>query len=280
MQSPPRTKVYLEGRYRKLTRDLPQTIFWCPKCKGHARRRKGCSQCEGFGKLTRDSVQERVGWVLGKAFGTRNHKFHGAGREDLDVRMLGEGRPFVFELVGPKITDVDLATQEQVINDRNEGRLEIVGLHWTEKERVRVLKESKHAKRYCARIAFDGDGATLPIDEILGQRFIVEQQTPGRVAHRRADKIRERWVEVESLELLEEPNVLEAVIKAEHGTYVKEAISGEDERTRPSLTELLGVPCRCIELDVLGLMDEEGDGAVVTPAPEQPPAFGTGIDLG
>lgn len=27
-------------------------------------------------------------------------KFHSAGREDIDVRMLGEGRPFVLQLIG------------------------------------------------------------------------------------------------------------------------------------------------------------------------------------
>jgi tRNA U54 and U55 pseudouridine synthase Pus10 len=63
----PRGKVFLEGRYRKLSRDLPQTIFFCPDCKGHPRRRKNCARCEGFGKLTRDSVQELVAWVLGAA---------------------------------------------------------------------------------------------------------------------------------------------------------------------------------------------------------------------
>lgn len=291
MQSPPRTKVYLEGRYRKLSRDLPQTIFWCPKCKGHTRRRRGCPQCEGFGKLTRDSVQELVGWVLGKAFGTRHHKFHGAGREDMDVRMLGEGRPFVLELVGPRVSDVDLAEQERTINERNAGRLEIVGLHWTEKERIRVLKESKHAKRYRARIALSealDDGRVV---DLVGRRFTVQQQTPNRVAHRRADLIRERWVEVESIVPLAPAaseqqagedaaaHEVEVVLLTEHGTYVKEAISGEEERTQPSLSDLLGVECRCVELDVLGLLDEEGEESVVTPAADLPPAFGTGIDV-
>ena len=89
MQNLPKVKVFVEGRYRKLTRDLPQTVYFCPECKGHPRRRKKCERCEGFGKLSRDSVQELVAWVLGKAFGTRKNKFHGSGREDVDVRMLG-----------------------------------------------------------------------------------------------------------------------------------------------------------------------------------------------
>ena len=30
---PPRPTVYLESRYRKLERGLPQTIFYCPECQ-------------------------------------------------------------------------------------------------------------------------------------------------------------------------------------------------------------------------------------------------------
>src|SRR5262245_34808005 len=148
----PKAKVFVEGRYRKLSRDLPQTVFYCPQCKGHPRRRQGCARCEGFGKLTRDSVQELIGWVLGAGFKTRKHKFHGAGREDINVRMLGTGRPFVVELIAPKVLDVDLAALEAEINKRNAGRLEVLGLHWTEKTRVAVIKEEKHAKEYGARV--------------------------------------------------------------------------------------------------------------------------------
>src|SRR5262249_7999548 len=122
----PHAKVFIEGRYRKLTRDLPQTVFFCPECKGHPRRRQGCALCGGFVKLTRDWVQELIGWVVGAAFKTRKNKFHGAGREDVDVRMLGAGRPFVMELVNPKVLDVDLARVEAEVNRRNPGRLEIV----------------------------------------------------------------------------------------------------------------------------------------------------------
>ena len=277
MNAPPRTKIFVEGRYRKLTRDLPQTIFWCPKCKGHPRRRRGCEQCEGFGKLTRDSVQELIAWVVGKAFGTRKQKFHGAGREDMDVRMLGRGRPFVLELIDPKVTDVDLAACEALVNERNEGRLELEGLHWTEKERVRALKEGKFAKRYRARVALEGPVDDATIEGLVGRRVDLQQQTPGRVAHRRADKVRERWIVFEELTRLDDAH-LEAVIVSEHGTYLKEAISGEDERTTPNLAGLLGVGARCAELDVLGILEEDGQEAAEPAQRPQPKAFGAGLD--
>jgi tRNA pseudouridine synthase 10 len=275
----PPTKVFVEGRYRKLSRDLPQTVFFCPECKGHPRRRRGCERCEGFGKLTRDSVQELVGWVLGAAFKTRKNKFHGAGREDVNVRMLGTGRPFVVELLAPKCFDVDLAAVEAEINRRNAGRLEVLGLHWTEKSRVQVVKEEMHAKEYRALVRVAGEVAPERAAALVGPRRTVVQQTPERVAHRRAKLERERWIEVVSFapagDAPEQQGLWELVLRAQHGTYVKEAISGEGGMTRPSVAELLGAPCECVELDVLAILGAEGE-AVETPRPA--PSFGALLD--
>lgn len=283
MNQPPKTKVFLEGRYRKLSRDLPQTVFFCPECKGHPRRRHGCERCEGFGKLTRDSVQELIAWVAGKAFGTRKNKFHGAGREDVDVRMLGGGRPFVLELIGPKTFDVDLAELEAEINRRNEGRLEVRNLHWTEKSRVSALKETRHAKEYEALVELGGAPDPARLEGLCGERRTVVQSTPQRVAHRRANLDRERWVEIVSLvpesgereaDAIPAPLRCRVRLRTEHGTYVKEALSGEDGKSRPSLADLLGVSCRCLELDVLDILDEEGEKE---PEYAPPPSFGEGL---
>jgi tRNA pseudouridine synthase 10 len=268
-KSLPSPKVFLEGRYRKLSRDLPQTVFFCPQCKGHPRRRRGCERCEGFGKLTRDSVQELIGWVVGAAFKTRKNKFHGAGREDVNVRMLGSGRPFVMELIAPKVLDVDLAAIEAEINRRNAGRLEVEGLHWTEKTRVRAVKEEKHAKEYRALIQVSGPVDPARAQALLGRRMPVLQHTPERVAHRRAQLERERWIEVLAIEPAGEQR-WSVTLRTQHGTYVKEAVSGEGGHTRPSLAELLGVECECLELDVTAILDEEGRGDAVGEAVQVP----------
>lgn len=278
MNTPPKAKLYIEGRYLKHSRDLPQTVFFCPECKGHPRRRRKCEKCEGFGKLTKDSVQELIGWVLGKAAGTRKHKFHGAGREDVDVRMLGEGRPFVFELVDPKMSQIDLAEVEATINSRNEGRLEVRGLHWTQKGRVRFLKEGQFAKEYRARVEVDEPPSDEAIEALVGRRYEIAQQTPSRVAHRRADKVRDRWIEVLGVERDgDDDRVVEVTIRTQAGTYVKEAISGEGGMSKPSIAELLGVAsARCETLDVLAILDEEGEERE-NDAPDTHAPFGAGI---
>jgi len=278
MNTPPTAKLYIEGRYLKHYRGLPQTVFFCPECKGHPRRRRKCEKCEGFGKLTKDSVQELIGWVIGKAAGTRKNKFHGAGREDVDVRMLGDGRPFVFELVAPKSTSIDLAELEATINSRNEGRLEVRGLHWTQKGRIRFLKEGKFGKEYRARVELDAKPADDLIEGVVGLRYEIAQQTPSRVAHRRADKVRERWIEVLAVECdPDDERFVDVTLRTQAGTYVKEAISGEGGMSKPSIAELLGAEsAQCVTLDVLAILDEDGEEPEEIAAETQSP-FGSGL---
>ena len=60
-------------------------------------------------------------------------------------------------------------------------------------------------------------------------------------------------------------------LRTEHGTYVKEVVTGEDGRSNPSLSELFGVSCECVELDVLNILSSEGEQIS---EPERPLPFG------
>ena len=47
-------------------------------------------------------------------------RFSSSGREDVDVRMLGRGRPFLFELVNPRqvhLSQDELTKMQQSINE-------------------------------------------------------------------------------------------------------------------------------------------------------------------
>ena len=47
-------------------------------------------------------------------------RFSSSGREDVDVRMLGRGRPFLFELVNPRqvhLSQDELTKMQQIINE-------------------------------------------------------------------------------------------------------------------------------------------------------------------
>ena len=81
-------------------------------------------------------MQELVARQLLPAYRARSGKFHGAGREDIDVRMLGRGRPFVFEVVGPRRHDVDLTVAvypwtAQILEQSRDSYQAVAWRDWT-----------------------------------------------------------------------------------------------------------------------------------------------------
>jgi len=84
--------LFIAGRYRKLKRGIPQTTWLCSKCRG-----KGCEECGGTGKLYPESIEELISKPILEATSGSEAILHAAGREDIDVLMLGDGRPFVIE---------------------------------------------------------------------------------------------------------------------------------------------------------------------------------------
>lgn len=241
--------VYLLGRYNKFSRNIAQTIFYCPKCKG-----LGCRECNLEGTLGLETVQELIAGPALKAFSANDNKFHGQGREDVDVRMLGRGRAFVLELLEPKKRKADLKKLEKEINSSARGKIEVHSLEFCEKEKVAELKESKARKLYLATVEC---AAAINEDKLLALKekcIDVKQRTPHRVSKRRSDLVRERNAKIVSINPLSKKRFL-IEIDAEAGLYIKEFISGDAGRSVPSVSSLLGVECSCIELDVLEILD-------------------------
>jgi len=266
----PRVDLWLESRYRKLRRGLPQTVFFCPRCKGDRRRRDACTECQGFGKLTKESVQELIARRLVPAMQAKFGVFHGAGREDIDVLMLGRGRPFVFEVQGARNPDIDLEALRKEIEQRAEGAIELAPFVRVPRKRVAYWKETHFDKIYRAEVAV----ASAPGEDALvaARAFdgMAVQRTPQRVAHRRADLDRERALRVLGLVPLPD-GALELRILCQHGTYVKEWISSDEGRTTPSLSSLLGVACTCRQLDVEEILTDDVEGPrLPKPAPKEP----------
>ena len=102
---------YIYGRYKKLERGIPQTKWPCRACKG-----RGCEKCDHTGLQYKSSVQGLIGDPLLDIFGSGEHAFHGMGREDIDVRCLGRGRPFVMEMKKPIKRDIDSNIILEAIN--------------------------------------------------------------------------------------------------------------------------------------------------------------------
>ncbi len=245
---------YIYGRYRKLERGLPQTIWHCRRCRG-----KGCTHCDHTGKQYQDSIQELVACYPLEVSGGSKASFHGMGREDIDARMLGNGRPFVLEIKEPKKRFFDLPALEQEINLRLEGRLEVSGLRLSDHKEVVGIKASEHAKRYKLMVT-----AKEPLKEeklraaleVLGGATI-GQSTPNRVKHRRANKIRTRKVLAIEGNIQEDTGKLELFVTGESGLYIKELVHGDEGRTQPNLSQLLENQCSVDTLDVVWIHDED-----------------------
>jgi tRNA pseudouridine synthase 10 len=248
--------VFFYGRYQKFERGIPQTHWDCRSCRG-----AGCDKCNFTGAQYLDSVEQLIGRPVITAFDAQNAVLHGAGREDIDARMIGTGRPFILEVVEPKKRSLDLTALEQEINRVSEGRVSVSIKRWSERAEVETLKSNKAHKKY--RILVEVDGA-LSANEFANalktlQGATIHQRTPERVAHRRADKIRERIVlDIEYVGEQDGKFVVEVL--GEAGLYIKELVSGDGGRTRPSLAEILDRPAHVFSLDVVQVEGaKEGD---------------------
>ena len=243
--------LYIEGRYNKLKRGIPQTKWPCTKCKG-----RGCDECNHTGKQYPESVEELISEHFLKLTRGREAKFHGAGREDIDVLMLGSGRPFVLEIKEPKIRKIDLHSVEEKINEINEGKTSYHNLHVCERRRKAEIKQSSPDtyKVYNALVKCDDVIDMDKLEQITGLNEI-HQQTPLRVLRRRADKVRIKHVLDLSYDLIDDTS-FNMRIKTEGGLYIKELISGDDGRSKPNISEILGVNAICEQLDVIEVSEK------------------------
>ena len=238
--------IFIEGRYNKLVRNIPQTKWPCRKCKG-----RGCEACNFTGKQYPESVEELLSQTALKYSKGYEAKFHGAGREDIDVRMLGDGRPFVLEIKEPRIRKLDLEKIEKEANEEAEGKTSYHNLKYTVRKRKAEIKTSSPDtyKVYRALVECEDEIREEDLDK-LQSLHTIQQRTPIRVSHRRADKIREKEVKELSCKYIN-PHSFEMIIKTEGGLYIKELISSDEGRSKPSVSEVLGTQSICAELDVI-----------------------------
>jgi tRNA pseudouridine synthase 10 len=242
--------VYIYGRYLKKVRGIPQTRWPCRKCKG-----KGCERCGFTGKQYPESVDELIKGPVIEAFEAVDTAFHGSGREDIDALMLGSGRPFVVEAKSPVKRTADLEALTAKINESAAGKVEVKDLRFVEKGMIETLKSSKADKTYKLKVTFKEPVSEEKLKSCLESLSGTEiaQQTPKRVVHRRADLVRKRYVHSITLDELTDDGYAYITVNCEGGLYVKELISGDDGRTNPSLTGLLGIPALVEDLDVVNV---------------------------
>jgi tRNA pseudouridine synthase 10 len=157
-----------------------------------------------------------------------------------------------------KREDINLEELAAAINERSEGRIEVFDLKPCNRKRVAEIKQAEAEKEYLARVEFsdtdiDFDAVDCQLEKLKTQgRWVIDQQTPQRVSHRRGkETVRQRWLELHDYAADGDARLL--TLRSQHGTYIKEAISSDEGRTKKSISEMIGGNCHCAQLDVLGV---------------------------
>ena len=119
------------GRYIKLSRELPQSPWMIDG------QRKG-----------ETSIQEKIGDRIAQSdiMGTADYKFHAGGWEDIDVRMLGDGWPFILEFENPKKAISCWDWIEEMIPLMTEENLFVKDVWWANPEDFDHLINSEKTK--------------------------------------------------------------------------------------------------------------------------------------
>ena len=105
-------------------------------------------------------------------------KFLASGREDVDVRMLGSGRPFAFECVNPRktrFTQEELLELEDHSNSHHAGVV-VNSLQVVTKENIEKLKDVEESDDSLVYSIVSGGGNT--VDDISD--YVFEQVERGR----------------------------------------------------------------------------------------------------
>lgn len=237
--------IFVAGRYCKYSRNLSQTP-WVLDGK----------------RMMEDSVQEIITNGIAGHFGVDWEKmiFSSSGREDVDVRCLGDGRPFVLEIIDAHNTKIPLdvaVKMESTINSDKLNRVTVSDLQVVKREELVHIKTGEENKKkiYRALCKIDCPITADVLQKLdLPDGFEIQQWTPLRVLHRRTLLCRPRkifsvsptyFINDEGHEMI----IIDVVTQA--GTYVKELVHGEFGRTEPSLSSLVGVEMDILALDVM-----------------------------
>lgn len=230
--------IFLAGRYNKFSRTLSQT----PWILDTGERR------------TTSSVQEKICDPIKSHFRAENFIFTSSGREDVDVRMLGEGRPFIIEVINPHVLKINKDGLKQLRRKINqEEDVAVRDLQTALRSDTTKLKEGEELKKksYSAMCWSKSPITQEELDNKLSaiKNLKVNQKTPIRVLHRRTNSVRTKMVySLEAKAINERHFILNLTTQA--GTYIKEFVHSDFGRTTPNLGSILGTECDILELNV------------------------------
>uniref|UniRef100_A0A182W266 tRNA pseudouridine(55) synthase n=1 Tax=Anopheles minimus TaxID=112268 RepID=A0A182W266_9DIPT len=235
--------IFLAGRYNKFSRELSQTPWLID----------GKRKMEG-------SVQETIAASIAPHFGVRDEQliFSSSGREDVDVRCLGDGRPFVLEIIDAKTDQLpeEVAIRmEQQVGVSNTVAIRDIQLVKRE-DLVHIRGGEEDKRKFYRALCVTAE----PVTEVMIQKlridepFVMQQVTPLRVLHRRTLLARPRTVySVRAFACRGNPYAMLVDIVSQAGTYIKELVHSDFGRTGPSFRSIIGTSIDIHALDVMAI---------------------------
>ncbi|XP_042495230.1 tRNA pseudouridine synthase Pus10 isoform X1 [Macadamia integrifolia] len=234
-----RTPIYIGGRYLKYSRNVSQSRWIIDD--------------ERMGQA---SVEEIIGGNIVPLLRGDDYKFHAAGREDIDVRMLGSGRPFLIEVQNARDVPSCVAVKqmEQKINNLEDRLVAVKNLKVVGNQGWNLMREgeAEKQKQYAALVWISRPLEEEDLQTISSFKDMrILQRTPIRVLHRRSPLEREKiihWMKVGRITGSSQYFLLYLCTQA--GTYIKEFVHGDFGRTHPSIGSILGCRAEILQLDV------------------------------
>lgn len=131
--------LFIAGRYLKFSRNLSQTPW-----------------LTDGGETFISSVQERITNGVEKYISCKDIKFSSSGREDVDVRMLGRGRPFLLEIQHPRLlTTEDTLNKIKTFINESCDDVQVRDLQIADKGACqKYLKEGEESKTKTYQVSF------------------------------------------------------------------------------------------------------------------------------
>ncbi|MEM3926736.1 MAG: tRNA pseudouridine(54/55) synthase Pus10 [Desulfurococcaceae archaeon] len=232
--------IFLKGYYWKLARNISHVPWFL----------------SGGNKKYLLSIQEFIEKNVKDLYKADEVIIHASGREDVDARMLGSGRPLVIEIKNPKIRQIDLDELNKKLHS-DLVRVLVNGI--ASRKDIEFLKEYAKYKRKIYRVVVYSNKDVSQEDlKKIEEQFInkvVKQRTPLRILRRKKDRERTRKVySVKTIQL--SSKVFEALIYCDGGLYVKELVHCDEGRTTPCFGDVINSLVIPLELDVIKIEDQ------------------------
>ncbi|MEM1898268.1 MAG: hypothetical protein QXD36_04170, partial [Sulfolobales archaeon] len=187
-----------------------------------------------------------------KLFDAEELQLHTIGREDVDVRVLGSGRPLVIELKQAK--DKRVGIEEVAKSVPHNELITLLIDRYAEPKYIREFKSKKALKVYrlliLSKKPLSSEEAELLVREFSNR--VVRQKVPTRILRRGDDTVHLKRIYDIKVRLVDE-HLIEMLVKCDDGLYVKELVHGDGGRTYPNMAEVLNSDLTILEVDVIDI---------------------------